>query len=164
MQFTDEHLFAASLDDVWTMFRDPASHVRKFTRMGHRDIEVLESTGDDDAFHLVVRRLVDVDLPGFAKRVLKPTNTVTTTDSWQRRPDGTCEGTQAIDTQGTPVRIAATTALRTEAEATRYIVGVDLEVTIPLIGGRLAEWSKGMVRDQLADEFSAGDAWLRGGR
>lgn len=164
MRFSDEHLFAAPLDDVWAMFSDPASHVQKFTRMGHREIEVVDSSGDDDGFHLVVRRLVDVDLPGFARRVLKPTNTVTTTDSWSRRPDGTCEGTQRIDTQGAPVRISATTSLRPQGDETRYAIAVDLEVTVPLIGGRLADWSKGMVRSQLADEFAAGDAWLRGER
>jgi hypothetical protein len=164
MRFTDGHHFAAPLDDVWAMFRDPTSHVRKFTRMGHREVTVVESSGDDDGFHLVVRRLVDVDLPGFAKRVLKPTNTVTTTDSWHRRPDGTCEGTQQIDTQGAPVQISATTSLRPDGDGTRYEIAVDLEVKVPLIGGRLADWSTGMVRDQLADEFAAGDAWLGGER
>jgi len=166
MRFTDEHVFAAPIDAVWAMFRDPASHEAKFARMGHRDIEVVDSSGDDERFHLVVRRLVDVDLPGFAKRVLKPTNTVTTTDTWRREPDGSYSGTQEIDTQGAPVRISATTALAPtdDGAGTRYAITVDLDVKVPLIGGKLADWSKGMVSGQLDEEFAAGDDWLRGDR
>jgi hypothetical protein len=160
MDFTGEHEFDAPLDAVWAMFRDPQSHLAKFTSMGHRDIEVLETEGDDDAFHIVVRRVVDVDLPGFAKRVLKPTNTVTTTDDWQRHPDGTCTGAQHVSTEGAPVKIDATTKLEDRGDTTGYSVAVHLEVKVPLIGGKLGDWAKGMVREQLDQEFSAGDAWL----
>jgi hypothetical protein len=160
MDFHDEHTFDAPIDDVWAMFRDPQSHLRKFEGMGHRDIEVLESSADDDSFHLVIRRVVDVDLPGFARRVLKPTNTVTTTDDWRRLPDGSCAGTQQVDTAGAPVRISASTTLTPAGERTTYGVDVHVEVKVPLIGGKLADWAKGMVRDQLDAEFAAGDAWL----
>ena len=161
MDFTGEHEFDAPLDAVWAMFRDPQSHLDKFTSMGHRDIEVLESDAAADRFHIVVRRVVDVDLPGFAKRVLKPTNTVTTTDDWRRLDDGTCTGQQHVSTEGAPVKIDATTKLEDRGTSTAYSVTVHLEVKVPLIGGRLGDWAKGMVRDQLDQEFSAGDAWLR---
>jgi hypothetical protein len=160
MDFTGEHSFRAPLDAVWAMFQDPQSHLDKFASMGHRDIEVLESETSDDGFHIVVRRVVDVDLPGFAKRVLKPTNTVTTTDDWQRNPDGTCTGVQHVSTEGAPVKIDATTRLEARGDTTLYSVTVQLDVKVPLIGGKLANWAKGMVSEQLDQEFAAGDAWL----
>jgi carbon monoxide dehydrogenase subunit G len=162
MDFSDEHTFDAPLDEVWAMFCDPASHVKKFESMGHRDIEVVESQHSDDAFRLVVRRNVDVDLPGFAKRVLKPTNTVVTTDDWTRGADGVCRGTQHVETQGTPVKIDATTQLAPDGDTTTYSVAIQLDVKVPLIGGKLADWAKGMVSEQLDEEFSAGDRWLAG--
>jgi hypothetical protein len=160
MDFTDQHVFDAPIDAVWSMFRDPASHVAKFEDMGHRDIEVVESQTSEDRFHIVVRRQVDVDLPGFAKRVLKPSNTVTTTDDWERAEDGSCQGVQQVETEGAPVKISATTALAPEGDRTRYDVSVHLEVKVPLIGGKLADWAKGMVKQQLDQEFAAGDGWL----
>lgn len=160
MDFTGEHVFAAPLDAVWAMFRDPQSHVAKFERMGHRDIEVLEADSSDDRFHIVVRRAVDTELPGFAKRVLKPTNTVTTTDDWQRVSDERCTGAQTVSTEGAPVHISSSTTLTARGDTTHYAVQVHVEVKVPLIGGKLADWAKGMVRDQLEQEFAAGDAWL----
>lgn len=166
MDFSGEHTFDAPIDAVWDMFRDPQSHLTKFEAMGHRDIELVEADTDDpDRFTITVRRVVDVDLPGFAKRVLKPTNTVTSTDVWQRNPDGTCTGEQKVDTEGAPVKIAATTTLRPDGDGrTAYEVKVRLDVKVPLIGGKLADWSKGKVQEQLDQEFEAGDAWLAGAR
>jgi hypothetical protein len=164
MQLSDEHTFAAPIDDVWAMFCDPQSHVKKFEDMGHRDVELLEATSDDESFRITVKRVVDVDLPGFAKRVLKPTNTVTTTDIWRRQADGRCTGEQQVETEGAPVKIAATTELTPSGDQTEYRVVVDLEVKVPLIGGRLADWAKGKVQEQLDDEFAAGDRWLQGER
>jgi len=160
MEFTDEHRFSAPIDAVWAMFCDPESHRTKFADMGHRDIEVLESEQSDDGFHIKVKRVVEVDLPGFAKRVLKPTNTVTTTDDWTRQADGTCTGTQLVDTEGAPVKIDASTRLEADGDATVYSVKVHLDVKVPLIGGKLSNWAKGSVEEQLAQEFAAGDRWL----
>jgi hypothetical protein len=159
MDFTDHHTFDAPIDAVWAMFCDPASHVAKFESMGHRDIQVVESERADDSFRLVVRRLVDVDLPGFAKKVLKPTNTVTTTDTWQRDGD-IYTGAQVVETAGAPVKISATTELAPDGRRTSYSATVHLEVKVPLIGGKLADWAKGMVSEQLVQEFAAGDRWL----
>lgn len=160
MDFTGEHEFAAPVDAVWAMFHDPESHLSKFADMGHREIELLDADSTADGFHIVVRRVVEVDLPGFAKRVLKPTNTVTTTDDWQRQPDGSCTGVQQVETEGAPVKINATTKLEPQGEHTHYAVTVHLEVKVPLIGGKLADWAKGRVQEQLDQEFAAGDRWL----
>lgn len=160
MDFTDSHRFASPVDAVWAMFQDPDSHLAKFEEMGHRDIELLEAEHDDDHFHIKVRRVVEIDLPGFAKRVMKPTNTVTTTDDWQRQADGTCTGEQLVETEGAPVKISATTRLEPDGDGTLYSVKIQLDVKVPLIGGKLANWAKGSVSEQLEHEFGAGDRWL----
>jgi hypothetical protein len=162
MDFTGEHVFDAPADAVWAMFRDPDAHVAKFESMGHRDIELVEAESDDDSFRITVKRVVDVDLPGFAKRVLSPTNTVTSTDVWHRNDDGSCEGEQTVDTEGAPVKISSTTRLTPRGEQTHYEVKVKLDVKVPLIGGKLANWSKSKVQEQLDEEFAAGDKWLEG--
>jgi hypothetical protein len=162
MDFSDSHHFDAPLDRVWAMFRDPASHVAKFEAMGHRDIEVLEERSDDEGFHLVVRRVVEMDLPSFARRVIQPASTVTTTDDWHRQADGSYRGEQSVDTQGAPVRISARTHLAADGDGagTTYAIDVSVDVKVPLIGGKIANWAKGTVAEQLDEEFAAGDRWL----
>lgn len=154
------HIFDAHIDKVWAMFSNPDSHLTKFTAMGHRDIEVIESDASDGEFHLVVSRVVDMDLPGFAKKVLSPSNTVVTTDDWKRNADGSYEGVQDIDTKGAPVKVKAKTRLVAAGEKTEYTVDIDLSVKVPLIGGKLSDWSRGMVSKQVEQEFTAGDSWL----
>lgn len=164
MEFTGDHVFDAPADDVWAMFRDPASHIAKFESMGHREIELVESQSDEDSFRVTIKRVVDVDLPGFAKRVLSPTNTVTSTDVWRRHGDGSCDGEQTVETEGAPVKISSTTSLTPRGDQTDYQVKVTLDVKVPLIGGKLANWSKGKVQEQLDQEFAAGDSWLAANR
>src|SRR5262245_17734183 len=159
MQYVGRHTFAAPIDRVWGMFRDQGSHLAKFEAMGPRDIELLEYDADADRVHVGVKRIVDTELPGFAKKVLKPTNTVTTTDEWKATGDGSYAGRYVVDT-GTPVKIAGTTSLRPDGDRTAYEITVDVDVKVPLIGGKIADFAKGDVARQLDMEFTAGDDWL----
>lgn len=166
MEYADSHVLAAPLDAVWAMFGDPESHVTKFESMGHRDIEVLEAEADDSTIRIVVRRVVDLEVPGFARRVLQPSNTVTSTDEW-RRHDDVATGTQRVDTAGAPVKISGSTRLEAAGDRTHYEVIVDVDVKVPLIGKRLSGWARGTVRAQMDAEFAAADRWLaveQGGR
>lgn len=160
MQLTSTHTFDAPIERVWAMFSDPASHVAKFEAMGHRDIQVVTEERSDDALRLVVKRVVDAELPGFAKKVLKPSNTVVSDDRWERRADGSCGGGFTVDTEGAPVKAKGTTRLEARGDQTFYEVVVEVEVKVPIIGGKIADWSKGEIAKQFEQEFAAGDAWL----
>jgi len=156
-----EHTFDAPIAKVWAMFHDPASHAAKFEAMGHRDLTVIEEDLTDDALRIVISRSVDTDLPGFAKKVLKPTNTVISTDHWRDFGDGTYGGTFSADTKGAPIKVSGTTRI-TAAGPTRthYVVTTTIDVKVPLIGGKIADFSKGIINGQMDDEFRLGDAWL----
>ncbi len=162
MELTGSHTFAAPFDEVWAMLADPDAHVAKYTRMGHHDIEVLDAGHDDDTLRVVVRRRVEVDLPGFAKKVMSPSNTVTTTDEWRKQSAVEAVGTQQVDTAGAPVKVSAQTRLVGHGDATDYEVTITVDVKVPLIGGRLAKFAGGTVREQLDEDFAAGDDWLAG--
>jgi hypothetical protein len=160
VEITGEHTFEAPIDQVWAMFRDRDAHVAKFEAMGHQHIEVLEYEADEDHTRVVIRRVVTLDLPGFAKKVLKPSNTMTTTDVWQANPDGTYGGTFVLDIPGAPVTSSGTTLLTPQGNRTHYVITVRYDVKVPLIGGKITDWAKGDVRKQIDQEFDAGDAWL----
>ena len=61
---------------------------------------------DGDGFVIRTSRTVDVDVPGFARKVLKPTNTMVQTDTWSARDlDGARDGDFDIDVKGAPVHV-----------------------------------------------------------
>jgi len=162
MRIEHHHTFHAPAAACWTMFSDPASHVAKFEAMGHHGVEVLEVEHDAGRLHIVITREVDVEgIPGFAKKFIKPRNTVVSTDTWEDNGDGTYGGRFALDTQGAPVQIEGTTHLAADGpERSTYRVTVDIEVKVPLVGGKLADFSRSIVERQLDQEVALGDAWL----
>jgi hypothetical protein len=161
MEMIADHHFDAPLDQVWAMFTDEGSHIVKFESMGHRNIEVLESVATAEGISIKIQRDVDVELPGFAKRFLKPTNSVVSTDEWRDVGDGTRAGEFKLEAAGSPVDIHGTTRLSPADDGgTDYHIVTELSVNVPLVGGKIANWAKGIASKQLDLEFAAGDRWL----
>lgn len=160
MEFSMKHVFNHDIAKVWAMFCNPDSHVTKFTAMGHREIEVVEADSSDETLHIVISRVIDMDMPGFAKKVMSPSNTVVTTDDWHRSADGNFVGDQTIDIHGAPVKTKTRTKLVAVGERTEYTIDVDVSVKVPLIGGKISDWLRGMVSKQVEQEFTAGESWL----
>jgi hypothetical protein len=161
MDVSDSHTYAAPLDSVLDMFGDPDAVVARYEGMGHRDVEVLECTRTDDSLRVRTSRVVEVDLPGFARKVLSPTNTMVQTDEWTASGDGTWDGTVAVDVQGAPVKMSGTMRLEPAGDGTTMHLTLSMSVKVPLVGGRIADWAgKNDVPATMAAEFAAGDAWL----
>ena len=161
MDVSDSHTYAAPLDSVLDMFGDPDAVVARYEGMGHRDVEVLECTRTDDSLRVRTSRVVEVDLPGFARKVLSPTNTMVQTDQWTAAGDGTWDGTVAVDVQGAPVKMSGTMRLEPAGDGTTMHLTLSMSVKVPLVGGRIADWAgKNDVPATMAAEFAAGDAWL----
>ena len=165
MEILCTHTFEAPIEACWKMFHDPASHEAKFIAMGYRDLKVISCEETETSLSIVIDRLVDVEVPGFAKRIIKPTNTLRSTDEWRSNEDGTYSGSFQLETKGVPIQITGSTALtqapgKKAASSTMYEVRIELSVNVPLIGGKIANFSKGIVTDQLEMEFKLGDEWL----
>lgn len=145
------------------MVRDVGSHVAKATLAGHRDVEVLDHTVTDDHVHIELARTVTIELPGFAKKVMEPTQRIRTIDDWYDRHDGTYGGEFGTVVRGAPFELHGVTHLEAQGETrTRYRVEIEVTVKVPVLGKRLERWAAGDVDDQIANEFAAGDAWLAG--
>ncbi len=161
MDVSDSHTYAAPLDSVLDMFGDPDAVVARYEGMGHRDVEVLECTRTDDSLRVRTSRVVEVDLPGFARKVLSPTNTMVQTDEWTASGDGAWDGTVAVDVQGAPVKMSGSMRLEPAGDGTTMHLTLSMSVKVPLVGGRIADWAgKNDVPATMAAEFAAGDAWL----
>jgi hypothetical protein len=143
------------------MLQDKTSTVDKYEAMGHRDVKLLELAADETSLRIVSSRVVDVELPGFAKKALKPTNTMTQTDEWRRNDDGSWSGTFDVEVKGSPVRISGAMTCAPDGNGARHDVTIDVQVKIPIIGGKIADWAgKNDVRRTLDAEFAFNDQRL----
>ena len=162
MKIEDTHTYDASVEDVLEMFGDPDAVVARYEGMGHRDIEVLECKRLKKSLVVRTRRVVDVELPGFAKKVLKPTNTMEQTDSWTPGADGSWDGTFEVEVDS-PVELSGTMRLEPLGGQSKMTLAITMNVKVPLVGGKIADWAgKNDVRTTMDAEFAAGDAWIAG--
>jgi carbon monoxide dehydrogenase subunit G len=165
MKISAIHQFDYPASTVWEMLHDPDSHVAKFTRMGHRNIEVESSELTDTTLDIVLVRQVEMDIPSVAKKFIQPTNTVTSIDHWEDRGDGTYGGNFSVDIKGAPAESKGTTKLvPINGEACEYTVEVDVKVKVPLVGEKIAGALRPQLEEQLQGEFEAAEAWLGGDR
>ncbi len=161
MKFSLTHSFAHPVDVVWAMFHDPSSHVSKFEKMGHTEIEVVEEKVTAKTLDLTLRRKVEMDVPAVAKKFVSPVNTVTSSDHWEARDDGTYGGGFTVDIKGVPADSHGTTDLRATGDAScDYTITLELKVKVPLVGEKIANALKGQLENQVREEFVAAEGWL----
>ena len=161
MDLKGSHTYNAPVDAVLAMLRDPEATIAKYESMNHRDVKVLECKERRGVLRISSSRVVDVDLPSFAKRVLRPTNTMYQTDEWRKHPDGSWEGSFDVQVQGAPIHIFGTMSLTPDGDTCTHEVTITVDVKIPIIGGRVADWAgKNDVRRSLEGEFAFNTQWL----
>ena len=141
MKMTVTHRFDADVETVYRKLSDQEFMARKYADQGATDI-VVDSDRRDDGPTIVSRRKVTIDLPGFAKKVMAPTNTVVQTDEWAPADDaGRRVCRYKVEVQGVPSRIDGTVTLSPDGDGTREDVVADVKVSIPLLGGKLEKFA-----------------------
>lgn len=160
METTDTHTYDGTVDEVLDMFGNEQAVIARYESMGHRDIEVLECERDEQSVRVRSRRVVDVDLPGFAKKVLSPTNTMVQSDQWIPADDGAWDGSFEVEVDA-PIELHGKMRLTPNGERSEMTLTISMKVKVPVIGNKIADWvGKNDVRTTMEAEFAAGDAWL----
>ena len=141
MKMTVTHRFDADVETVFALITDPEFLARMYADEGASDVQV-DSDHHDDGPTIVTRRKVTVDLPGFAKKVMQPTNTVVQTDEWAAADANSSRVCRyRVEVQGVPSRIDGTLTLSPDGAGTRHDVVAEVKVSIPLLGGRLEKFA-----------------------
>jgi hypothetical protein len=159
MGFSGSRTYEADIAETFAFLCDADNATARYESAGDREIEVVRAQADGEGFVLECRRVVEVDLPGFAKKVLKPTNTVTQIDTWgQPESDGSRSGTYEVSIDGAPVSTTGSMTLEPDGDRCVHQISGEITVKIPIVGGRIAKWAEGTARDSLDHEldFNAG--------
>lgn len=157
-----EHTYAdADVERVYGLITDPDFVTRKYTEIGGRDVKVERSDSADGGCVLTTTRTVTVDLPGFAKRVMQPTNTAVQTETWGGpAADGSRTCRYRVEVRGMPSSITGTVTLSAAGASTKQDIDADVKVSIPLVGGRLEKFGVQTGESDLSAQFAFTDRAL----
>ena len=127
-RFRFEH--AQNIDTVFSLITSPEELTRRCEELGESNVkaEVSESGG---LTKTQVAREVEQELPGFAKKLFKPTNTLVEREEW-RNVDGRYEGKGQLKIVGTGATIDST--IRLSPSGTGCAYEIDFQVTAPRKG------------------------------
>lgn len=143
MEFTCEHHFNATVDQVLAMYRDPDYIPSKYRELGLRDIEIVSRTADDQHFQVVCRfkRKSSIEVPKMAQKFIGSSDWVPAqqTDRWDiasrsGRLDVVIEPLKSITSIRCEMKLEATPA----GAVNRMRWSVDCSV--PLVGGTMAKF------------------------
>jgi hypothetical protein len=139
-----ETAFRVLSDESWAERKDRA--LRDGSRVVRR-----EQT-PDGGVTLVVSRELPAGVPGFLERFLPKDGRVTQTDVWGPADGDVRRGTWKVEIPGAPARLGGTMRLEPTASGSRFVVDGEVEVKVPLIGGRAEGFIAGMVEKLAAKE------------
>lgn len=142
MQFDVIHEYQHPADKVFAALTDFEVVKSKYEAIGQSEVQLVRrDQGDDGSVTMVTTRVVPLELPGFAKKVLSPKQHVTQTDVWSGADSkGRRSATFTVEAKGAPVRLHGTLQLvRRGAKGCTNTTDVTVECKVPLIGGTIAD-------------------------
>jgi hypothetical protein len=149
------HRYDHPADAVFALLTDFEAVKEKYEALGHRDVALVRrDAGDDGSVTMVTTRVVPMEVPGFAKKFLKPANSVTQTDAWGAAgADGVRTGTYSVEAKGVPVTLGGTLRLAPDADGCTNEIRTTITSKVPLVGGKLADFVGGDARKAVEHEY-----------
>ena len=147
---------------VFAMITDEGFLAKKLVAIGALSHEVAVIAHPSGGASVRTEQVLPADVPDFARRLVGDTIRVRQTDSWgPPSPDGSRDGTFAVEIGGLPAKMAGTLRLYPidGGGSVERLAGV-IRVSIPFIGGRLEALAADAVRAAVETEGKVGRAWL----
>jgi hypothetical protein len=141
-------------DTLYRFLTDEGEVKTRCEALGEREVRVSK------AGHTITnRRLVEAEIPAFAKKLFSPTNTVEDTAVWDPSKK-TARFT--VDVKGAPARIGGTIALVETGKGTDYVIDFEVTCKIPFIGGKVEAFVAEATEKALRAEFEYNKKTLDG--
>lgn len=150
--------------DAETVYRfasDPDVTKARAEALGDENVRVtVQESGGSKT--VTCTRLVEADLPAFAKKIFKPKNTVVERREW--RDNGERKGCHFhVDVQGTPTKIDGNVTIAPAASGSTYSIDFEVTAKVPLIRKKLEEYIVGLTQESIKDEFNYNQQQLDAG-
>jgi hypothetical protein len=142
--------YTQDVDTVYRFVTDPESIKNRCEASGERNVRIeVEEAGGTKV--ITSTREIDSDLPGFAKRLFKPTNTIIERREWRDAGDKkTCKS--HIDVVGTPGKIDSNVTISPSGSGCTYDIEFEVTAKVPLIRRKLEEFIAKTTAEGMRDE------------
>ena len=142
--------YAQDVDTVYRFVTDPESIKNRCEASGERNVRIeVEEAGGTKV--ITSTREIDSDLPGFAKKLFKPTNTIIERREWRDAGDKkTCKS--HIDVLGTPGKIDSNVTISPSGSGCTYDIEFEVTAKVPLIRKKLEEFIAKTTAEGMRDE------------
>ncbi len=160
MRLTTRHVYGSPPAAVWAMFIDPAFRDDVCAATGASSWTV-DIDADDQGGVISISRTIPAQLSKAVTTLVGDSVTVVQTETWEAADgDRTRRGTVILDVVGQPAAMRGTSLLAAGQSETVMAVDGELEVRIPLLGGRLERELAKALSAGLAQEHEVGRRYL----
>lgn len=160
MRLTTRHGYDCPPAVVWAMFIDPAFRDEVCAATGATSWTV-DVDADDRGGTISISRTMPTGLSNAVAGMVGDTVTVVQTETWGVADgEGARRGGVVLDVVGQPAAMRASSVLSASGSGSEVAVQGDLEVKIPLLGGRLERELAKAVSTGLAKEHEVGRRYL----
>ncbi|MGB5702483.1 MAG: DUF2505 domain-containing protein [Polyangiales bacterium] len=129
------HEYRQDTDTVFALITNPDALTKRCEALGERDVKV-EVSEEAGTTKIRIAREVEQELPGFAKRLFKPTNVLVEKEEWQSSGDRkTAKGHLKI--VGTGATFDSTITLSPQGAGCVYEIDFKVTAKAPLIRKKL---------------------------
>jgi hypothetical protein len=160
MKVTARHTYAHPIDEVFTSFTNADLITRRLTDAGASNVKVLQNSVLGDRAIIKTERVVASEIPAALKRIAGATNTLVQSENWSRQADGSRTCQLNIEVKGVPVTMRGTMRLAPTADGCANEIAIDINSSIPFLGGQLVKFSAEGAQQSLAGEYRAIQAIL----
>lgn len=161
MRFTVEQRFEAPLEQVEAAIVDPAylERLRTLPKLGRPTL--LERREDGDVVHQAVRYAFVGDLNAAVRRVVDPQRLTWIEEAMIDRSTHVTTWRIVPDHYANLLRSHGTFRLEPVGDGTRRVAEGDLQVSVPLVGGKVERAIVSGLREHAALEQDVLEDWLR---
>lgn len=157
--FKNTDQYAATPDQLWAMLCDQSYWNAKYAALGATDVQWIQFEPGDAELTLSSTREVAANLPGFAKKVIGETASVTQTEHWKRNGDHlSCQ--IEIATHGAPGGTHGTMSVTPNPAGATWTADFETKIQIPFLGHKVEH----LMHDETAETFRVekqfNDSWL----
>ncbi|MCA9531469.1 MAG: DUF2505 domain-containing protein [Myxococcales bacterium] len=144
--------YAQDIERVFAFVSDPDEVKKRCEALGDMNVR-MSSTSDGGIKTVTSTREVEMDLPAFAKKILKPRNTVVEVKAWKDEGEAkTCRFD--VDVHGTPVTVKGRIRITPEAKGgCTYAIDFDAHAKVPLIGKKLEQFVEKSTLEGMKEEY-----------
>jgi len=147
---------------VFDMFGDADFLRDRSEALGHTEVVVTECGPVDNEFLIRIKRRVLINVPKFARKVLSPRTSIEQADTWDLDTDstGTRTGRWEVNVKGAPISMQGEITLAPSENGTVHHITGNMNIPIPVIGGRLKKFLLQDTFDNIQGEYDQSLAYL----